>query len=70
MWILKRQRPSLGLAQSINNHGFAPSCGSHHHGSVSGHHGLVHLDHFIHLIKTEQIKNNALDKGISIQYLN
>lgn len=44
----------LGLTQSIDDHGLAPSCGPHHHGRVAGQHGLKHLDHFIHLWDRQQ----------------
>ena len=39
----------LGLTQSVNDHGLAPSCGPHHHRRVASQHGLKHLNHLIHL---------------------
>jgi hypothetical protein len=39
----------LGLTQSIDDYGLAPSCRPYHHCGVAGQHGLEHLDHFIHL---------------------
>jgi len=56
----------LRLDQSIYDDSFATTCWTHKHGRVSGHHGLVHLHHFVFLLLGTEWKGKGEGEGVTV----
>lgn len=55
---------ALRFDQGIYDNSFAATCWAHKHGRVAGHHGLIHLHHFVFLpsysVRGQKVKVKAL----------
>jgi len=54
----------LRLDQGIYDDSFPATCWAHQHGRVPGHHGLVHLHHFVLLPASPPVSQGFLPKDV------